>query len=250
MPNGANEARPNAWHLQAPMKVAIMQPYFFPYMGYFQLIGAVDLFIIYDNIKYTKSGWINRNRFLRNGEDIVFTVPVRKDSDFLDVRDRAVAGDFDRGKLLNQLREAYRRAPHFQEAFPVIQRSVMSPVENLFQYIHGSVVEVCRYLGIGTPLVASSSIAVDPVLKAEDRVLALCKVAGASVYINSIGGQKLYSREQFEAEGVKLKFLESHAITYQQFGDPFVPSLSIVDVMMFNPVSTIREFLETRYDLI
>ena len=232
------------------MKVAIMQPYFFPYIGYFQLIGAVDLFIIYDNVKYTKSGWINRNRFLRNGEDIVFTVPVRKDSDFLDVKDRAVAADFDRGKLLNQLREAYRRAPHFQEAFPVIQRSVMSPLENLFEYIHGSVVEVCRYLGIGTPLVASSSIAVDPVLKAEDRVLALCKAAGASVYINAIGGQKLYSQERFEADDVKLKFLKSHAITYQQFGNAFVPSLSIIDVMMFNSAGKIREFIETEYELV
>ena len=92
------------------MKVAVMQPYFFPYIGYFQLIGSVDLFIMYDNIKYTKKGWINRNRFLRNGAEFVFTVPLRKDSDFLDVKDRAVASSFDRGKLVNQLREAYRRA--------------------------------------------------------------------------------------------------------------------------------------------
>src|SRR2546426_7271753 len=173
------------------MKVAIMQPYFLPYIGYFQLIDSVDLFIIYDNIKYTKRGWINRNRFLRNGADFVFTVPLRKDSDLLDVKDRAVAADFDRGKLVNQLLEAYRRAPHFHEAFPVVERSVMSPRENLFEYIHGSVVEVCRYLGIGTRIVASSSIAIDPVLKAEDRVLALCKAVGASGYVNAIGGQNL-----------------------------------------------------------
>src|SRR5437762_10812199 len=109
------------------MKVAVMQPYFLPYIGYFQLIGSVDLFIIYDNIKYTKKGWINRNRFLRNGADVVFTVPLRKDSDLLDVKDRTVASDFDRSKLINQLREVYRRAPQFQEAFPVIERSIMSP---------------------------------------------------------------------------------------------------------------------------
>src|SRR6267378_1861830 len=130
------------------MKVAIMQPYFFPYIGYFQLIGSVDLFVIYDNIKYTKRGWINRNRILRDGADCVFTVPLRKDSDSLDVRDRAVAVDFDRSKLINQLREAYSRAPQFHEAFPVVEKSIMSPRENLFEYIHGSVVEVCRYLGI------------------------------------------------------------------------------------------------------
>ncbi len=232
------------------MRVAIMQPYFLPYIGYFQLIGSVDLFIIYDNIKYTKKGWINRNRFLRNGADFVFTVPLRKDSDSLDVKDRAVARDFDRSKLVNQLREAYGRAPHFHEAFPVVEKSIMSPLENLFEYIHGSVVEVCRYLGIGTRIVASSSIAIDPALKAEDRVLGLCKVVGASVYVNAIGGQKLYSREQFEALGIELKFLKSHAITYPQFGEPFVPWLSIIDVMMFNSVAKIREFLETGYELV
>jgi len=232
------------------MKVAIMQPYFFPYIGYFQLIGSVDLFIIYDNIKYTKKGWINRNRVLRNGADAVFTVPLRKDSDFLDVRDRAVAGDFDRGKLVNQLREAYRSAPHFDEAFPVVEEAIISPRENLFEYIHGSLVDVCRYLRIGTRIVLSSSLAIDPVLKAQERVLALCKAAGASVYVNAIGGEKLYSRDEFDAEGVELKFLKSLAIEYPQFGDPFVPWLSIIDVMMFNTVTRIREFLATRYELV
>src|SRR5450755_2532141 len=154
------------------MKVAIMQPYFFPYIGYFQLIGSVDLFVMYDNIKHTKKGWINRNRFLRNGADCVFTVPLRKDSDSLDVRDRAVAADFDRGKLVNQLREAYHRAPHFQESFPIVEKAVMAPRDNLFEYVHGSVVEVCRYLGIGARIVHSSSLVIDVALKAQDKVLA------------------------------------------------------------------------------
>jgi hypothetical protein len=232
------------------MKVAIMQPYFFPYIGYFQLIESVDLFILYDNIKYTKKGWINRNRFLRNGADSVFSVPLRKDSDFLDVKDRAVADDFDRGKLVNQLREAYWRAPHFDQAFTVVEKSVMSPRENLFEYIHDSVVEVCRYLGISARIVPSSSLAIDPAQKGKDRVLALCKAVGASGYVNAIGGQKLYSREQFDELGVELRFLKSHAITYPQFGGPFVPWLSIIDVMMFNSVSRIREFLETGYELV
>jgi hypothetical protein len=232
------------------MKVAIMQPYFFPYIGYFQLIGSVDLFVIYDNIKYAKKGWINRNRFLRNGADCVFTVPLRKDSDSLDVRDRTLAADFDRGRLINQLREAYRRAPHFQESFPIVEKAVMAPRDNLFEYVHGSVVEVCRHLGIGTRIVPSSSLAIDPALKAQDKVLAICKAADASMYVNAIGGQELYDREEFRARCVELKFLKTHSIEYPQFGDPFVPWLSIIDVMMFNPVARIREFLETRYELI
>ncbi len=227
-----------------------MQPYFFPYIGYFQLIASVDTFIIYDNIKYTKKGWINRNRLLRNGADVVFTLPVRNDADVLDVKDRAVADDFDRGKLLNQLREAYRRAPCFSDAFPVVERAVMSPLQNLFDYIHNSVLECCRFLGIDTRIVSSSSFSIDPALRAEQRVIALCKAAGASTYVNAIGGQELYFREEFLASGVELKFLKSHEITYPQFGDPFVPALSIVDVMMFNPVSRIREFLDTRFEFI
>lgn len=232
------------------MRTAIMQPYFFPYIGYFQLIASVDMFIIYDNIKYTKKGWINRNRLLRDGADVVFTLPVRKDADILDVKDRAIADDFDRGKLANQLRDAYRRAPCFPDAFPVVERIVMSPLQNLFDYIHNSVLECCRFLGIGTRIVPSSSFDIDPGLKAEQRVLALAKAVGANVYVNAIGGQQLYSREDFLASGVELKFLKSHEITYPQFGAPFVPALSIIDVMMFNPVSRIREFLGTRFELI
>lgn len=230
------------------MKIAIMQPYFFPYIGYFQLISCVDLFIIYDNIKYTKKGWINRNRFLRDGADTVFTVPLRKDSDALDVKDRVVAGDFDRSKMVNQLREAYRRAPHYHEAFPVVERAVMSPHGNLFEYIRDSVVEVCKYLGIATRITPSSSLAIDPTLKAQDKVLDICEKAGASMYVNAIGGEKLYSTEDFNARGVALRFLRTHSIEYPQFGAPFVPWLSIIDVMMFNQVAKIREFL-IRYDL-
>jgi hypothetical protein len=232
------------------MKVAIMQPYFFPYIGYFQLIESVDLFIIYDNIKYTKKGWINRNRFLRNGADVVLTVPLRNDSDSLDVKDRAIADDFDRGQLISQLRQAYRRAPHFDQAFPVVEKSIMSSQENLFEYIHGAVVDVCSYLGIGTRIVPSSGIVIASGLKGTDRVLGLCRATGASGYVNAIGGQELYSREDFAAQGVQLKFLKSHAITYPQFGNPFVPWLSIIDVMMFNSVARIREFLETGYELV
>ena len=102
------------------MKVGIMQPYFLPYVGYFQLIAAVDLFIVYDNIKYTKKGWINRNRMLLNGTDTTFSLPLRKDSDYLNVVDRELSLDFDRHKLLNQLRGAYIRAPYFNVVWPML----------------------------------------------------------------------------------------------------------------------------------
>ena len=130
------------------MKLAIMQPYFFPYIGYFQLIAAVDLFVVYDNIKYTKKGWINRNRLLRNGQDATFTVPLKSASDALDIRERELADDFNRGKLLNQFKGAYQRAPFFAETFPLVERVVRHEEGNLFRFLHHALVETCGGTGV------------------------------------------------------------------------------------------------------
>lgn len=227
-----------------------MQPYLLPYIGYFQLINAVDLFIVYDNIKYTKKGWINRNRFLQNGSDVLFSVPLMKDSDFLDVRDRSLAPDFNRDKLLNQFREAYRRAPYFEPAFAVFEKVMASPEMNLFSFLLASLGEVCRYLEIETPVAISSGIAIDHSLQGKEKVMALCRAVRADTYINLIGGQDLYSKPEFAAQGIELLFLKSRPYEYPQLGAPFVPWLSIIDVMMFNPKEGIRACLAGNYDLI
>ncbi|MEO6138031.1 MAG: WbqC family protein [Luteimonas sp.] len=232
------------------MKAAIMQPYFLPYIGYFQLIRAVDVFVVYDNIQYTKKGWINRNRFLLGGSDATFSLPIRKDSDFLDVRQRELAPDFDRAKLLNRLREAYRRAPEFARVFPLLEAIVLDGAGNLFDYVHQSITKVCAYLQIDTPIVVSSTVDIDHSLQAQDKVLAICRSIGADQYVNPIGGQALYSREVFGAQGVGLSFLRSRDKQYMQFGDPFVPWLSIIDVLMFNSSPAIADQLEHGYELI
>lgn len=227
-----------------------MQPYFFPYIGYFQLIGSGDLFIVYDNIKYTKKGWINRNRILQNGKDMKFSLPLKHDSDFLDVRDRELAADFDRDKLVNQISGAYRRAPYFAQSFPLIEQVVRYEERNLFKYLHNSIVRTCRYLGIATEIRISSDIAIDHDLKNKDKVLALCEAVGADTYVNSIGGMELYSKEEFRERGVELKFIRSKPFEYPQFGNEFVPWLSIIDVIMFNPLDAIREYIESNHELI
>ena len=232
------------------VKVGIMQPYFFPYIGYFQLIQAVDKFIIYDNIQYTKKGWINRNRFLQNGKDVVFSIPLKKDSDFLDVKDREISADFKKDKLLNQLREAYRRAPYFAQAFPLIEQIVQYGNMNLFSFIYNSILNVCEHLGIGTDIVVSSSVQIDHSLKNQDKVLALCEAAGATTYVNAIGGMELYSEETFKEKGIDLKFIRSKPFEYRQFGNEFVHWLSIIDVMMFNPLDAIQTCISTNYELI
>jgi hypothetical protein len=232
------------------MRLAIMQPYFFPYIGYFQLMSAVDIFIVYDNIKYTKKGWINRNRMLQNGKDVMFSLPLKSDSDTLDVRDRELAGDFSREKLLNQFKGSYRRAPYFAETFSLIEQIVRYEDANLFRFLHHSIVKTCEHLGITTEIRISSGIAIDHGLKNLDMVLALCEAVGASTYVNAIGGMELYSEEMFRQKRIELKFVQSKPFEYSQFGDAFVPWLSIIDVMMFNPLDTIQTCISTNYELI
>jgi hypothetical protein len=232
------------------MKLAIMQPYFLPYIGYFQLINAVDTFVVYDNIQYTKKGWINRNRFLRDQSDVVFTVPLKKDSDFLNVDQREIAESFNSTKLINQLRTAYRNAPYFSVAMPIIEGIIRHSETNLFRFIRHSIAMVCDYLRITSKTIHSSTIDIDHTLKAQNKVLAICEALGASTYINPIGGTSLYSKAAFTARGVNLQFLKSMPFEYSQFGEPFVPWLSIVDVVMFNKPETTCDYLNAGYSLI
>ena len=231
-------------------KVAIMQPYLFPYIGYFQLINAVDLFIVYDNIKYTKKGWINRNRILQNGKDIMFSLPLKSDSDFLDVRDRQLPDDFSPDKLLNQIRGAYRRAPNFAETFLLIEQIMRYEERNLFEFIHHSIIRICEYMGITTEIKVSSSVAIDHLLKSQDKVIAICEAVDATTYINPIGGMELYSKNAFSERELELEFIKSKPYEYIQFGNDFVPWLSIIDVMMFNPPDVFRGTIQSGYELI
>ena len=232
------------------MKLGIMQPYFLPYIGYFQLLASVDQFIMYDNIKYTKKGWINRNRMVSNGKDAVFSLPLKKGSDSLYVVERELAEEFDRSKLLNQFKGAYGRAPQFELTYPVLERIVQHDEVNLFHYIHHSIVQLCEHLGIKTEIRISSEILIDHKLKGQEKVLALCKAAGADTYINTIGGLELYAKSDFRSQGVDLQFIKARPFEYAQFGAQFVPWLSIVDVLMFNPIDLVHERIHSGFDLL
>lgn len=231
------------------MRAAIMQPYFFPYIGYFQLIESVDLFVIYDNIKYTKKGWINRNRMLKNGMDETFSLPLKKGSDFLDVRDRELAESFERVKWLNKIKAAYQTAPYYKDTFPLIERIVMYQENNLFGFIFNSILKICEYLGIETRIQVSSDIEIDCSLRGQDKVLSICEVVGANTYINSIGGVELYSKEAFQLRGIELAFIQSKPFEYEQFNNKFVPWLSIIDVLMFNSIDAVKHSIKSNYQL-
>lgn len=228
-----------------------MQPYLFPYIGYFQLINAVDEFIVYDNIQFTKKGWINRNRILVNGADAYITIPLKKDSDYLDIKDRYLSDDWEveRKKLLNRIKESYRKAPQFDLTIPLIEKIVMYEDRNLFQFIFHSLLEINSFLEIKTPLVISSKIPIDHSLKAEKKVIELCKARSASQYINPIGGLELYSKDEFKSQGLELHLLKANNIIYPQFKNDFVPFLSIIDVMMFNSKETVRKYLNSGFSM-
>ncbi len=232
------------------MRLAIMQPYFFPYIGYFQLIAAVDQFVVYDNIKYTKKGWVNRNRILQNGKDVTFSLPLKGDSDALNVCQRELAADFNREKLLNQLRGAYRCAPYFEQTWSLLEEVLRNTEHNLFGFIHHALASTCKHLDISTAILVSSEIDIDHTLKGQDKVLALCQALGATTYVNAIGGLELYSKDAFQKRGIELAFIRSKPFEYTQFGGDFVSWLSIIDVMMFNPLADIRECIVCNYELI
>jgi hypothetical protein len=226
-------------------KIAIMQPYFFPYIGYFQLINAANEFVIYDNIEFTKKGWINRNRILVNQADAFITLPLKKDSDYLHVKDRYLADtwDIERKKMLNRITESYRKAPYFKETYEVIEKCILYEDRNLFKFILHSLQTLMQYLNIKTNLVISSSILVDHQLKSDAKVMAICKERGADMYINPIGGIVLYDKNHFKQNNLELQFQKSNSITYKQFNNDFLPWLSIIDVMMFNSKEEINKFL-------
>lgn len=234
------------------MKIAIMQPYFFPYIGYFQLINAVDEFILYDNIEYSKKGWINRNRILVNNSDSYITIPLKKDSDFLHIRERFLADSWktDKNKMLNRITESYRKAPYFENVYHIIEDCILFKEINLFEFIKNSIYKVNSFLGINTPVVVSSTLDINHKLKSEEKVIEICKSRKAKIYINPIGGLNIYKKENFIEKGIELFFLKSGDFSYNQFNDKFVPWLSILDVMMFSKKENIKNYLDNSYSLI
>ncbi len=217
-----------------------MQPYFLPYIGYFQLINMVDEFIIYDNIQYTKKGWINRNRILQNDKPYHITLPLKKASDYLDVKDRYIADNFDRKKLLSQVKSAYSKAPYYPEIFEYFKTIIMFNDQNLFAYTYNSILKILEILDIKTKIDISSHIPINHNLKSQEKVLAFCRYKNATTYINPPGGVLLYDKLTFKDNNIDLQFQKPIVEMYKQYNNEFVDSLSILDVLMFNGIEKTR----------
>jgi hypothetical protein len=232
------------------MKVAIMQPYFFPYIGYFQLIATSDVFLLHDDVQYIKGGWVNRNRILLNGEDRMITLPVQKSAYDLPINARSYVPDNQPYKdIINLIKQAYFKAPFFQQVFPLLNDLLIFADKNVARFNENLIRRIADYLGIKSKIIVSSGMEKNNELAGEPRVLEICKRLGATDYTNPIGGTDLYHQEAFQKQGIALHFLEAQNVRYQQRGEVWLPFLSIIDVMMFNSIEEIRVLL-TQYRLV
>jgi len=229
------------------MTLAIMQPYFFPYIGYWQLISAVDTFVIYDDVNYIKQGWINRNNILGSDTNQLISLQVIGASSFKLINEVEVGNN--RSKTLKTIELNYKKSPCFESIFPLLQEMLQCEEKNLAKFLSFSIRKICTYLEIKTNVSISSELVKNNKLKGQDKILDICQTVQATQYINAIGGQELYQKEKFFQQNLELSFIKSKQLEYPQFKLPFVANLSIIDVLMFNDKEKVKQHL-TRYELV
>ena len=213
------------------------------------MINAVDKYVVYDDVAYIKGGWVNRNYVLINGKASLFTIPLENSSSFRNINEIRITSDaIAVKKLVKALELSYAKAPYRAEVLPMIEDLLHGNTDIATLNLEG-ILRINQYLGIDTDIILSSKLEKRNDLKAQEKVIHINKLLNADRYINAIGGMKLYDRSAFEAAGIELKFLKMDAIEYQQFREPFVPDLSIIDVLMFNGRAGTRELLD-KYTLI
>ena len=227
------------------MKLAIMQPYFFPYIGYFQLINAVDKFVVYDDVNFIKRGWINRNYININNKKVLFTLPVKDKSQNKLINQHSYNfDDIWKNNFFKTLKMSYGKNDIFSEIIDLIKQIFNFHELNVAKFNANSLKIICNYLGIKTNLKFSSNIDYNRNLKGQNRILELCQQGNANIYINPIGGQNLYDKEKFTKNNIEFHFIKTlENIRYKQFNTQFIPNLSIIDVMMFNSPEKINKML-------
>ena len=222
-----------------------MQPYFFPYIGYFQLIKCVDKFVFYDDVNFIKGGWINRNRILVNNEPHYINIEMKGASSFRKINEIEINTNYVwRKKMLSTIKLNYKNAPNFPIVFSLIEDVLDGDYNYLNDYVKKSIRSTCMFLNISTEIVDSSSKYQNEGLRSTVRILDICEKEKASNYINPIGGVELYKKEDFNGKNIQLLFVGTQSVEYGQFGHKFVPWLSIIDVMMFNNPIEISKMLD------
>ena len=227
------------------MKLAIMQPYFFPYIGYFQLIATVDKFVIYDDVNFINKGWINRNNILVNGKAHMITVPLDGASQNKRINEVDILDDNKwKLRILKTIKQSYSKAPYFDSTCNLIETVFEKNRKKISVLNIDGILTICEYLDIKTEIIKDSERYKNNHLKGQNRILDICIKEKATSYINPSGGLELYDYTAFQKMGIKLSFSNSELNPYKQFTNDFLPALSILDVLMFNSKDNIKLMLE------
>ena len=232
------------------VRVAIMQPYFYPYIGYFQLILAADLFVIADNYQYTKQTWINRNRLILDKKVDFISIPVKSHNPQALISEIEISDRFLPMKILSRIRNNYSKSEGWDFFSPALSNVLLDKKDNLGEKVNASIEINMEILGIETKTLQLSKIPIESNLKGQDRVIAICEAVGASEYVNLPGGKTLYSAEAFDRKGLKLSFIEPDLIEYKQNMEGFTSHLSILDLAFSEGFTKLKSIHLPRFDVV
>jgi hypothetical protein len=229
------------------MKIAIMQPYFFPYLGYFSLIVSCELFIVFDPVQYIRKGWINRNRILKKGGGVKYiNLPIVKTPRDTLISEIRMNNQINWKASIIQNLDYYRlNAPYYHDVAQLLEECFDQDTENLTQFLTVCLQKTCAYLGISfhSKIYSKEKIQHPKPMNAGDWAFYISKFYNASTYHNPIGGRDIFNPEKFEKSGIQLLFIENRLNQYDQAITQFIPGLSIIDVMMFNSKEECRKLI-------
>ncbi|TWI56599.1 WbqC-like protein [Pseudomonas duriflava] len=226
--------------------ISMMQPYLFPYLGYFQLIAASDAFVLGDDLQYVKRSWMNRNRILTQEQANLITFPLRRGGHLDAINERWLCDQFEQeaAQLIKVIERSYAKAPYRLDALDLLRSILGSSERNLARFAELSIRSLCAYMRIDTPIYVQSQLANTQDMDKQDRVIFLTQRLEGRRYLNLIGGISLYCPAYLASHDIELRFLSMNDLTYPQGKHAFVPSLSIIDVLMFNSRDEVKRLLE------
>lgn len=237
------------------MKLGIMQPYFFPYLGYFALIKYTDKWIVFDTVQYIERGWINRNRIINptKPEDMYINIPLENHHRDILIKDVLISNNENyKEKILSQLWTSYKkRANYFNNVYKLVEDVLSLNTRSITELNVYALKKVNDYLNIpfNYEIFSKMNLTIDEVHDSGEWALNISKALNASEYVNPPGGIELFAKEKFAQNDIALKFLRINLKPYNQKKAKFIEGLSIIDVMMFNNTETINKMLED-YEII
>ncbi|WP_107942070.1 WbqC family protein [Metasolibacillus fluoroglycofenilyticus] len=236
------------------MKVAIMQPYFFPYLGYFSLIKNTDQFILFDTVQYMRHGWIERNRILKPQEGWQYVqAPLMKHSKSTSIKDIQIKNEDNwKERIIRQLEHYKKKAPYYNEVISVVRLALELDTDSIVKLNENILKVVCAYIGIdlSVKVFSEMDITIKKVHAPDEWALNICEsLGGIQEYWNPQGGIEFFNRKKYSDAGLTINFLKINLESYSQKRRAFEAGLSIIDVMMFNSPEEIRKMLDN-YELI